>query len=338
MKRILVRALGATLFLSAFLLFWCQPMVGKMVLPHLGGAAAVWTTCVLFFQAMLLAGYVYAHLLGKFASVRVQIGVHVLVLLLPAFFLPLTFSSGMGEFALAHPWLALLRKLLSTVGVPFFVISTTAPLLQNWLSKTEDPSAQDPYFLYAASNAGSLLALLIYPFWMEPRIGVAAQSGAWTTAYIALVGMIAISAALVWRKAGATVRTSASSSEAAPAPAIKTKIGWLLPAFVASGLMLAVTNHITSNLAAAPFLLILPLAIYLLTFIIAFSQRLGVASDRVSRLIPVVLLALFPVVCADVIAPPGLNWIMIALHLLLLFAGALLCHVKLAENALTRCI
>src|ERR1700704_2511038 len=120
MNRFLVRALGATLFLSAFLLFWCQPMVGKMVLPFLGGAAAVWTTCVLFFQAMLLAGYVYAHVLGRVASVKVQIPVHAAVLLLPLMFLPLTFTGGMGEAAFAHPAAALLRKLLITVGLPFF--------------------------------------------------------------------------------------------------------------------------------------------------------------------------------------------------------------------------
>src|SRR5262245_15146836 len=164
MNRILVRTLSVTLFLSAFLLFWCQPMIGKMVLPHLGGAGAVWTTCVLFFQAMLLVGYIYAHVLGRIPSVRVQIVIHLCVLLLPLTFLPLTFASGIGDSAFERPAWTLLRSLLVTVGLPFFVISTTAPLLQNWLAQTDDASAKDPYFLYAASNAGSLLALLVYPF------------------------------------------------------------------------------------------------------------------------------------------------------------------------------
>src|SRR5215475_1871644 len=129
MSRLLVRVLGVTLFLSAFLLFWCQPMVGKMVLPFLGGTAAVWTTCVLFFQAILLGGYIYAHLLGKFAGVRAQIPIHLAVLLVPLLFLPLNFKGGLGTAAFAHPEISLLEKLLVTVGVPFFVISSTAPLL-----------------------------------------------------------------------------------------------------------------------------------------------------------------------------------------------------------------
>src|ERR1051326_2628756 len=162
MNRLLVRILGATLFLSAFLLFWCQPMVGKMVLPYLGGAAAVWTTCVLFFQAVLLAGYMYAHLLGRYTSTRAQIAIHISVLLLPALFLPVSFSGGLGTGAFSHPALSLLQRLVMAVGVPFFVISTTAPLLQNWLAGTGHASANDPYFLYAASNAGSLIALVSY--------------------------------------------------------------------------------------------------------------------------------------------------------------------------------
>jgi SAM-dependent methyltransferase len=333
MNQILVRTLGVTLFLSAFLLFWCQPMVGKMVLPYLGGAAAVWTTCVLFFQATLLVGYIYAHLLGRLPSVQLQIGIHLVLLLLPLFFLPLNFTTGMGESAFAHPAIALIRKLLTTVGLPFFVISTTAPLLQNWLTRTEDASGKDPYFLYSASNAGSLLALLIYPFLVEPQIGVTAQSRVWTTGYLILMAMIAISAGMVWRTAG--LRRKARTTKPAPVtagPAMKTRMYWIVPAFIASGLMLAVTNHITSNLAAAPFLWILPLAIYLLTFIVAFAPRLNIGSDRVSRLLPIILLAVFPVVCADVIAPPGLNWALIALHLALLYAGALLCHARLAES------
>ena len=331
MNRILVRTLGVTLFLSAFLLFWCQPMIGKMVLPHLGGAGAVWTTCVLFFQAVLLVGYVYAHLLARIPSVRLQIAIHVCVLLTPLAFLPLTFATGIGESAFEHPAMTLLKSLTITVGVPFFVVSTTAPLLQNWLARTDESSGKDPYFLYAASNAGSLLALLLYPFAVEPRIGVHAQSTIWSTGYGGLIALIAITAGMVWRGAG-TASVSHAPIAAEPRPPLKTRLFWILTAFIASGLMLAVTNHITSNLAAAPFLWILPLAIYLLTFIVAFSPRLKVGSERVSRLLPILLLALFPVVVADVIAPPGLNWALIALHLVLLFAGALLCHAKLAES------
>ena len=333
MNRFLVRALGATLFLSAFLLFWCQPMVGKMVLPYLGGAAAVWTTCVLFFQAMLLAGYIYAHLLGRLTSLRAQIAIHLTVLMAPLVFLPVAFSGGVGDNAFTHPAVTLLLKLLTTVGVPFFVISTTAPLLQNWLARTDDEAARDPYFLYAASNLGSLLALVIYPFWVEPQIGIAAQSRVWTAGYGLLFAMIAISAGIVWRKAGEARTKAADIPEAIqPSPSTRTRAMWIFLAFLASGLMLAVTNHITSNLASAPFLWILPLAIYLLTFIVAFAPSLHMSSVRVSRLISVVLLGVFPLVAADIIAPPGLNWILIAVHLVLLYVGALLCHTRLAES------
>src|SRR5262245_44069075 len=174
--RLAIRVLAATLFLSAFLLFVCEPMVGKMLLPYLGGAAAVWTTCVLFFQAMLLFGYIYSHLLARVADMRKQIAVHAVIVLLPIAFLPIRFSVASSETFSLHPALRLLAVLMTSTAVPFFVVSTTAPLLQNWFSRTTHAASGDPYFLYSASNAGSLLALLAYPFLIEPRIGVAAQS------------------------------------------------------------------------------------------------------------------------------------------------------------------
>ena len=321
-----------TLFASAFLLFVCQPMVGKMVLPFLGGAAAVWTTCVLFFQVMLLAGYVYAHALGRVADVRKQILTHGVVLLLPIAFLPIQFAGASTESFFQHPSLQLLALLAASVGVPFFVISTTAPLLQNWFSRTEDSSARDPYFLYSASNTGSLLALIAYPFLVEPRVGVAAQNRLWLVGYIVFLGLLAVASALLWPR-GKTVAAVCDRRQSQPAVTVfRTRLYWVAAAFVPSGLMLAVTNHIAANLASAPFLWIVPLAIYLVTFILAFARRLRVTSARVSRLIPVVLLATFPVVAAGVVAPPGLNWIIIGGHLVLLYCGALLCHTALAES------
>jgi hypothetical protein len=168
--------LAATLFLSAFLLFTCQPMIGKMLLPYLGGAAAVWTTCVLFFQFVLLLGYVYAHLLARLADMRKQIITHGFVLLLPLIFLPIRFTEISSESFSQRPLLGLLTVLITTTAVPFFVISTTAPLLQNWFSRSSHSASSDPYFLYSPSNAGSLLALMAYPFLIEPRIGTALQA------------------------------------------------------------------------------------------------------------------------------------------------------------------
>jgi hypothetical protein len=314
---------AVTLFLSAFLLFLCQPMIGKMLLPYLGGTAGVWTTCVLFFQAMLLAGYIYAHLLGRIADTRRQIFIHGIVLLLPFAFLPMRFSGTSSQAGL-------IVQLLVSAGVPFFVVSTTAPLLQNWFTRSKHSSAGDPYFLYAASNAGSLLALIAYPLFIEPIVGIAFQSRLWLGMYILFVPLLLIAAGRVWGRP--LTETSDQNAASAFGPAFGNRLYWTVAAFVPSALMLAVTNHIAANLAAVPFLWTVPLAIYLLTFILAFARRWRVSSGRISRLIPIVLLAMFPLVAAGVVAPPGLNWIVIGGHLLVLYCGALLCHAALAER------
>src|SRR5262247_2682846 len=185
--RNIVVLFGPTLFLSAFLLFCFEPMVGKMMLPLLGGASSVWITCLLFFQLMLLAGYGYAHALERYANVRRQMLVHTLFMLAALLFLPIHFGTRPDASASAHPTLWLMGMLIRSVGVPFCIVSTTAPLLQNWLSKTSSASGRDPYFLYAVSNAGSLLALLAYPLAMEPRWGVHLQSSRWAMAYVVLL-------------------------------------------------------------------------------------------------------------------------------------------------------
>jgi SAM-dependent methyltransferase len=328
-SRTLVSVVGLTLFLSAFLLFLCQPMVGKMVLPYLGGAAAAWTTCVLFFQVALLGGYIYAHALGRTANVRAQIAVHAVVLLLTLAFLPIEFAGGRDAVAFTHPTAWLLSRLIGTVGVPFLVISTTAPLLQNWVSATFDLSAQDPYFLYAASNAGSFLALFAYPFVVEPRIGAVSQSRLWLLGYCVLIVMIAASVTLIWNRRA--IDPSFANNDQAR-PDMRGRLYWIAASFTASGLMLAVTNHISSNLASAPFLWIIPLAIYLLTFIQAFARRVSISPELMWRVTPFVLLALFPFPSAEIVARPGLNWILIGAHLLLLYAGALQCHTALAGS------
>ena len=297
-------------------------MVGKMLLPYLGGAAAVWTTCVLFFQAMLLAGYVYAHLLGRLADIRTQVLIHGIVLVTPFAFLPIRFSGASSQFDL-------LLSLLVSTGIPFLVVSTTAPLLQSWFSRTKHSSADDPYFLYAASNAGSLLALIAYPIFIEPGIGVAAQSRLWLAVYACFLPLVFFSAALALRHRAIP---NINQHRDTPSPDLRTRLYWTAAAFVPSGLMLAVTSHIAANLTSAPFLWTVPLAIYLLTFILAFARRWRASSVRVSRLIPVVLLAMFPLVAAGVVVPPGVNWIVIGGHLLVLYCGALLCHTALAER------
>ena len=196
--RTIVLLFAPTIFLSAFLLFCCEPMVGKMMLPLLGGAASVWITCLLFFQLMLLAGYGYAHVLERYANVRTQMLVHAAVMVAAALFLPVRFGIRPEAEASAHPTAWVLAMLVRTVGLPFCIVSTTAPLLQNWLSKTSTDSGRDPYFLYAVSNAGSLLALLAYPLAIEPRWGVHLQSSAWAVGYGLLLLLVAAAARLAW--------------------------------------------------------------------------------------------------------------------------------------------
>jgi SAM-dependent methyltransferase len=322
---------AATIFLSAFLLFCFEPMIGKMMLPLLGGAASVWMTCLLFFQLMLLIGYGYAHMLERYASLRAQIITHAVLIAAVFFFLPVHFGAHPDAAASSHPSAWLLWELMKTVGLPFGVVSTTAPLLQNWLAKTPASSGRDPYFLYAVSNAGSLIALGTYPVLIEPRIGAASQSRWWVGGYIVLGAMVATASVLVWNTASKPSRLR-DDFDRAEVPTWRSRLFWLAAAFVPSGLMLAVTNHILLNLASVPFLWILPLAVYLMTFMVAFGRRIPVSHDVVSRIVPVILLLFFPFVATS--RAVGVKFLLpvVSIHILILMAGALLCHTALAAR------
>lgn len=328
----MTRFFAFTLFVSAFLLFCCQPMVGKMALPFLGGAASVWTTCILFFQTMLLAGYIYAHALAKL-SIRSQIRIHCLLMAVALVSLPMQFAGSVTIAASEQPMLWLFGRLLSTVGAPFFMVSTTAPLLQSWFSKTSSESGRDPYFLYASSNAGSLLALLVYPLILEPQLGVVAQSRFWSGGYVLLFLVISSMAVFLWKLSG-TKHSPAAEEDmlSAVPPSLRLRGYWLAASLVPSALMLAVTNHITVNVTSAPLFWIVPLAIYLVTFILAFARIRLVSARLLSRLAPVPLLLLLPIV-PDVVPPaPALNWTITAGHIAILFLGAFLCHSALAAR------
>ena len=319
-----------TIFLSAFLLFCFEPMIGKMMLPLLGGAAAVWITCLLFFQLMLLAGYGYALVLERYLSARSQIIVHTMLMLAVFLFLPIHFAARPDAGASSNPSTWLLWQLIKTAGVPFCLLSTTAPLLQNWLTKTPAMSGRDPYFLYAISNAGSLIALVLYPLLVEPRIGVHAQSWGWLAGYASLVVMVGAASMLVWKTAKPF--TDLKTSVTAENPRWRTRLFWLAAAFVPSGLMLAVTNHILLNLASVPFLWILPLAVYLVTFMVAFGRRIHLSLKVVSSLAPVVLLLFFPFVATSRVVAAAYLLPVVGIHMLILAASALLCHTALAAR------
>jgi SAM-dependent methyltransferase len=202
----------------------------------------------------------------------------------------------------------LLLALITSTAIPFFVVSTTAPLLQNWLSRTTHAASSDPYFLYSASNAGSLLALIAYPFALEPRIGVAGQSQLWLWGYLGLMVMFAATVASLYSRGWTAMETHRQETAG-----WKQRAFWIAASFVPSALMLAVTNHVVANVGSVPFLWLMPLALYLLTFILAFARR-GESSARITRLIPIPLLAFFPLLAPGIVASPGLNWILIGVH------------------------
>jgi len=315
-----------SLFASAALLFLVEPMLAKMLLPLLGGTPAVWNTCLVFFQAALLAGYLYAHASMRWLARRTQMAVHLAVVAAALLMLPLGIAQGRTPSAQENPVQWILITLLGTVGLPFFALSASAPILQKWFAETGHKSAGDPYFLYAASNAGSLLGLLAYPLLLEPLLPLSLQSRFWSFGYAGLLAMTALCAALVWRMHPvAAVRTS----EIAPAPPWSTRARWVALAFVPSSLMLGVTTALTTDVPAIPFFWVLPLAVYLLSFVLVFASRPPIPHDMLVRRLPfAILIALIPTVTKTRL-PIAL---LLALYLLVLFAVAMICHGELARS------
>ena len=274
-----------TILVGSFLLFQVQPMVARMVLPKLGGAPAVWNSAMLVYQALLLGGYAYAHWLGRFA-VRRQAIIHLALFLVAALWLPIGIAQiappGPGQEAL---WVPLL--LLASIGPVFFVVSAQAPLMQRWFAA--DTRAGDPYYLYAASNLGSFAGLISYPALVEPTLPLATQSWGWTAGYASLVLLVGASAAARWHS-NAETATGDSSAKNEPRPTWRRQIHWLLIAAVPSGLMLSTTTHLTTDIVAMPLLWVLPLGLYLLSFVIAFST-VARPTQIITLIAPVVLLA-----------------------------------------------
>lgn len=327
----LVAVFSSTLFLSALLLFAVQPMFAKMALPLLGGAPNVWNTAMVFFQATLLAGYIYAHLLSRYAPPGIQIVAHVCVLAAGLVFLPITIASGWTPSTDA-PAMWLIGLFAMSLGIPFFAISANAPLLQKWFSYTDHYQAHDPYFLYAASNVGSLLALAAYPLVVEPGLGLAEQSIYWKTGYLLLIAAIAI-VGIAGLRRGSAVQGRKQHEVAQPAGSEvsvtwRQRSYWIGLAFIPSSLMLGVTSHLTANVAAAPFLWVAPLALYLVTFIFAFTTRPVLPTRLVeAAYIPMVLVGVIYVqfeVFSFVFA--------VVAHLAVFFVIAQLCHNRLSAN------
>lgn len=314
----------ATLFTSAFLLFWVQPLYSKLVLPLLGGSPAVWNTAMVFFQAALLAGYAYAHALAKYLPLKRQVVVHLTVLAVASLALPVALPAGWTPPRESNPVLWLIGYLVVGVGMPFFVVSATAPLLQGWFSQGDHHHAEDPYFLYGASNLGSVLALLGFPLILEPEWTLGQQGWGWALGYGALASMIALCGRWAWRQ---PPPTDDEDDSATPAPAWPRRLHWLALAFVPSSLLLGVTTHITTDLAAIPLLWVAPLLLYLLTFVIVFARRPLLPHGWMVALQPLLLapLALYFSATAPIEA-------LFPLHLAAFFVTAMVCHGELAAR------
>ena len=317
----------AAILLSAGLVFLVQPLMGRLLLPQLGGSPAVWNTSMAFFQAMLLLGYAYAHALQRIRSTRVQVAVHMGALALAALFLPIGLSDRLGSPDPDAPILWLLGVLGLSIGAPFAVLSATAPLIQAWYARASAAGrvTGDPYVLYAASNLGSLVGLLAYPVLVEPNVTLGDQRLWWSLGFGAFAALMLLT--------GLQVRRAPALASAQPAGERSTvtwleRLRWLLLAAIPSSLLLGVTAHLTTDVAPAPFLWAAPLALYLLTFVIAFQAKPLIGRD--TALIMQAAFVLTALLGAYVLRQS--LFLAIQLHLVAFFFSALVCHQALAAR------
>ncbi|KAB2850896.1 MAG: hypothetical protein F9K44_03445 [Hyphomicrobiaceae bacterium] len=320
-----LKVFAGTLCLSAFLLFSVQPMFARMVLPRLGGSPSVWAVSMCFFQAVLLLGYCYAHGLNRYVRPGMAILVHMT--LLGAGFLALPIALGNSEPPAGDAYLWLVGVLALGVGLPFFAVSATAPLLQSWFSRTGHPHAADPYFLYGASNLGSLAALLAYPVLIEPLFGLGLQSRLWSAGFVMLAAAILFAGAILVASGGARERDEKNAIVAVtPRPAWHERALWVGLAAVPSGLLVAFTTFLTTDIASAPFLWVLPLALFLLTFIMVFKEKPTIPHAGLVAWLP--RLVAFAVIGLGLLGDMG--WYLgTAFGLLAFIATALVCHREL---------
>lgn len=315
---------ATTLGLSAFLLFAVQPMFARLALPLLGGAPAVWNTAMAFFQVALLAGYVWAHGVAARMPRAVQRIAQPVALAIGVISLPLALPVDLTPPGDGSPIIWLLGLLAISVGLPFVVLAGNAPLLQSWFGHGAAGDAHDPYFLYAASNVGSVSALLAYPTLIEPTLDLGQQSTAWAGAYLLLIGLVSLCA--IATRGGAAPAAAANAHPSSDAPSVGQWLRWILLAAVPSALLLGVTGHITTDIAALPLLWILPLTLYLLTFVIAFARSPLIPQAWIERIAPFAVVALVIALWL-----PGAKLVALAIHIGGFFILALLCHGALVR-------
>ncbi len=315
----------ATIFLSAALLFFVQPLFAKIVLPVIGGSPAVWTTAMLFFQSVLLAGYLYAHFSTRYLAPRHQVIVHAGIWATALFFLPPALPDGWQLDPNAPIAWQTLGLFALGVGVPFALLSSNAPLIQSWYARSGGSSAEDPYFLYGASNLGSLIALMAFPLVAEPVFGASSISSGFGIGFVTLgAGLLACGLS-----ATAPIQAHEDTQPDAPAPNLSTLAFWLLLAFVPSALMLAVTSKITTDVGAVPLIWVIPLALYLLSFVLAFRIRTvfkGLWFTQANQLIAVAGICLFAGVAGDHLSNIAMGFLVLCF-----FAIAIWAHRTLYE-------
>ncbi|MBV8926730.1 MAG: fused MFS/spermidine synthase [Bradyrhizobium sp.] len=328
-NRLVLVVYTSAIFVSALLLFSVQPLFTKMVLPRLGGSPAVWSVAMVFFQSLLLAGYAYAHFLMQVKNRIIPVAAHLALLLIAIATLPLSIASGWGEPPTSGYAFWLLGLFAVSIGLPFFALAANNPLLQAWFVRTGHPAGPDPYFLYASSNIGSFLALLSYPVLLEPMFTLRTQNLMWTGGYGLLILLIAGCGVLLLRSPARAAADLATEETDSPAPSWLLRARWIFLAAVPSGLLIAVTAHISADVAAAPLLWVLPLSLYLLTWVLVFQSRPLLPHQW--------MLMLQPLAIAGVIvllAVGGEQNLLLTLggHQLCFFVIAMACHGELART------
>lgn len=314
------------IFTSAFLLFSIQPMFTKMILPQLGGSPGVWSVAMVFFQAVLLLGYLYAHLSTRYLAPRTAIYVHVGLLLATLIALPISVAAGLGNPPAEGQAFWLIGVFTFSVGLPFFAVAGNGPLLQAWFARTRHKDAGNPYFLYAASNLGSFAALLLYPLIFETTLRLPQQSIGWSCGFAVLALLIATSGYIIWIPDTKQLAGFVPPKRVAgPNPRLIGEYIWL--SFIPSALLVAVTAHISTDIAPAPFLWVIPLALYLLTFVLIFRDRPLIPAKLVAHLVP----ALAGLAILSKVAQFNLV-LTCAIHLGFFFAAALMCHQRLYDR------
>jgi hypothetical protein len=328
-NRLVLMVYTAAIFLSALLLFSVQPLFTKMVLPRLGGSPAVWSVAMVFFQSLLLAGYAYAHFLMQIKNRLVPVAVHLGLLVLAISTLPLSIASSWGDPPTSGYAFWLLGLFAVSIGLPFFALAANNPLLQAWFVRTGHPAGPDPYFLYASSNIGSFLALLSYPVLLEPMFSLRTQNLMWTGGYGLLILQIAACGVLLLRSKALAAADLRTEETLAPAPSWSLRARWIFLAAVPSGLLIAVTAHISTDVAAAPLLWVLPLSLYLLTWVLVFQSRPLLPHKWMLLLQPLAITGVIVL-----LAVGGEQNLLLTLggHQLCFFVIAMACHGELART------